>query len=662
MMFKLKNFLKGLFPQSYLDARRDLYEAKKFSTKKHFATRPSYRLIEEKDYVRQFCKITKKIGIGRSHFFVYPFDERYVRVLRKDTSRLMSVTVDYGVILESKLSNLIKKLDKNDIFSTTSREIIQNIESLQKRIWLLLKKENFEKTKSLLSFFNVMLNRKPQSLHEALQKILFYNALFWQMKHWHNGLGRLDLILIEYYEKDVNSGKLSRDEAKELIKDFCLILGKDLCAKSVSLIGDTGQYILLGGVDKNGNTVQNELTTLFIDTIAEISKPDPKLILRVSENTADNVWFHSLDCIQSGCGSPLMMNEKIIMDSMVAFGYSKDDVWNLGTSACWEPLIIGKSFDQNNPLQSIVAVSPLNEVFESIDDNVTYEELFSAFKKKFEEKILENIRNIKFDCSPLYSLFFDYCIDRKQDFSKGGATYSYHGIQVVGLPNVVNSFINIKTFVYEKKKYNIAYLKKAVKANFIGFENLNYELRNNNFTFGVNNPEIIELTNDIMDFVSSVVSRQKINGTDIKVGFSSPKYITLGKVTNASLDGRKKGEPLAVHISPISAGVDFAEVCDFASHLNYNGNRLNGNVVDFIVSPSYIKSKEKFMFILKDAFNKGVYELQLNVFDKNTLIDAKNHPEKYPNLIVRVWGFSAYFNDLPIEYKENLIARASLYE
>ena len=96
----------------------------------------------------------------------------------------------------------------------------------------------------------------------------------------------------------------------------------------------------------------------------------------------------------------------------------------------------------------------------------------------------------------------------------------------------------------------------------------------------------------------------------------------------------------------------------FASSLKYEGNRINGNVVDFIIPASYAKMPDKLVVILKHACEKGIFELQLNVLDKQTLIDAKAHPEKYPNLIVRVWGFSAYFNDLPEEYKDNLIQRA----
>lgn len=96
--------------------------------------------------------------------------------------------------------------------------------------------------------------------------------------------------------------------------------------------------------------------------------------------------------------------------------------------------------------------------------------------------------------------------------------------------------------------------------------------------------------------------------------------------------------------------------------LNYPYNCLNGNVVDFIIPLSYQKQPEKLVSIIRDAFSHGLFQLQLNMLDRQVLVDAKSHPEKYPDLVVRVWGFSAYFNDLPEEYKDNLIARAGIYE
>ena len=166
----------------------------------------------------------------------------------------------------------------------------------------------------------------------------------------------------------------------------------------------------------------------------------------------------------------------------------------------------------------------------------------------------------------------------------------------------------------------------------------------------------------MMTYIGDCVSKLTINGKPVKVGFSSPNYIAQSGNVGASMDGRRNGEPFAVHISPISAHVGIAQIIDFASQLNYTGNRINGNVVDLIIPTSYVRHKSKLKDILKHAISKGIFEMQINTLDSKTLIDARSNPDKYKHLIVRVWGFSAYFNDLPNEYKDNLIERAKMYE
>ena len=139
---------------------------------------------------------------------------------------------------------------------------------------------------------------------------------------------------------------------------------------------------------------------------------------------------------------------------------------------------------------------------------------------------------------------------------------------------------------------------------------------------------------------------------------SSPSYISDAEKIPATLDGRRQGEPFSVHISSAKA-VPTTELLSFAMKLDYNDNRLNGNVVDFFTTPSFIKQNmHKFASLLRSSFSGGIFQMQMNVVDSKTLIAAKADPTLFPELVVRVWGFSAYFNDLPEEYKDVLIARA----
>lgn len=630
--------------------------------KSGFPILPSRSLSYLDDYARQFSLIVDKVSFATQIFYVYPFDSRVLRMF--DRTLICSITVDFDKVLKSDLNELRRIIEAghDQEFKDRELKILSSIEILSSRIVKELNSINTERSHILASYFKEMLYRKPRSFDEALQKIMFYDALFWQMGHFHIGLGRLDYVLSDYYYKDIQKGALSQTEAKELLKQFVMTLGKDTIAKSLTLIGDTGQYILLGGVDANGNNVDNELTSIFLELFSEIKIPDPKLILRVNRNTSNEVWEKAVLCIRTGIGSPLLMGEKPIMEKMVNFGYNADDVWNVGTSACWEPLIIGKSFDQNNPFRSAVAMKPLNSVVLSGNNYETFESLLDAYKKEYKKELISIVCDMSFDCSPLFSLFFDDCLKRQKDFSEGGAVYSYHGAQVVSLPNTINALLNIKKYVYEKQLFTIEDCKNAIENNFVGMDDFYTLLLSNEERFGSTDNKVVELTNNLICFTSEVIQKLRCNGRPVKVGFSSPKYIEESSNFQASLDGRKYGDPFAVHISPTSSKIDITEVLDFSTKLVYKDNCINGNVVDFILPSSYVKSPDKFIGILKNACLKDVFEIQLNVMDRATLIDAKNHPEKYPHLIVRVWGFSAYFNDLPEEFKDNLIRRAEIYE
>lgn len=609
------------------------------------------------------AKAYKKLRFDTKGDYIYPYDSWTIISTPKGLSWIASITVDYQKVLESSLKDIEVELDtcSNTSFKSDELLMVKVVRSLNARIQDQLADRKDERGEVLGSYHREMLDNKPRSFDEALEKLLFYNGMFWQARHYHNGLGRLDMILNSYYQQDLSSGKETRQSIKQKLKTFVEILGKDIHAKSLSLVGDTGQYILLGGIDKNGNTVQNDLTEIFLEVFTEMKVPDPKLILRVNKETNDTVWNKAVNCIVTGCGSPLLMNEKLIMDGMVEFGYDKEDVWNVGTSACWEPLIIGKSFDQNNPLPSIIVVDALTEVLNSIKENADFESLLESTKTIISRQIKETVCDLNFCPSPLYSLFFDDCIKRGKDFTEGGAKYANHGIQICSLPNLINSLLNVKSYVYDQKLLTLVQCREAIGSNFVGHDDIRKLLLANPLKFGSADQQVVDLTNNLMDYIGKEVENYTINGEKVKVGFSSPQYIVAGKMTKASLDGRYDYDPFAVHISPMSSKIDIQEVIDFAGALHYSGNRLNGNVVDFILPTAYVKQQAKLVTILKSAMTSGVYELQLNVLDAKTLRDAKAHPEKYPHLVVRVWGFSAYFNDLPEEYKDNLIKRAEDY-
>ena len=577
--------------------------------------------------------------------FFYSIDIYKTRY-RKDIT-ISNLMLDYNKILDMSLNDY-KELLGSDKFSIDELDLINSMENLIDR------EIKLTSNKDIIDSLEGIKTRKCNSFKDALQRILFLNQVLWQTGHTLNGLGRLDQILIKYYDKN--------DKTHDLLKEFLEILHNHYHFKSGSLFGDTGQIIILGGIDKNGKYMCNDLTYMFIELMDELRLPDHKVLLRVSKNVPRDLIELSVKCIQSGIGCPLFANDDVIIPKLISFGYDKEDVYNYGTAACWEPYITGKSFDQNN-ISSISFMEPIRNLsIEDLKDVNSKEDFINLYKKLFDkyfECFINRINSLKYEKDPLLSLFTDNCIKERKDISKGGAKYNNYGFTGVGLSNIVNCIQVINKYVFIDKKYSKEEFYNIVKNNFEGYEDLRKEIKNYKEVYGKDDTDIIELTNDITEYLSKKFdSIRNPLGGKYKFGFSAPSYIDASKDFPATFDGRKYGEPFNVHISSDNCGA-YTELFNFASKLDYTVNRFNGNVIDFFVTPNFIQDNfDKFVDFLMLSIKNGFFEMQMNVVSSKILIDAKKNPEKFPNLVVRVWGFSAYFNELPEEYKNYLIERA----
>ena len=568
--------------------------------------------------------------------------------------------LDYDKILDYSLNDLknkITSIDKNIKFKDDLKYCIEAIELLIDREISGIKEESLKESLIGIKY------RKANGFKDSLQRILFFNQLMWQTGHYLNGLGRLDKILVNYYKDDIKNNKITKQEVKNLFTEFLEILHDDYYFKSNSLSGDTGQIIILGGYDDNKNYVCNDLTYMFIEILTSLQIPDPKILLRVSKDTPRKLMELSTKCIATGIGCPLFANDDIIIPRLIDYKISIKDAYNYGTAACWEPFITGKSFDQNN-LKSISFMKPLNNMLTQTDlDNIKSTndliEKYEEYLKLYLNEFINKINNIKFGYDPLLSLLTDDCIELQKDISFGGAKYNEYGFTSVGLSNVINSIMIVDKFVFNEKKYTLSEFYEIIKNNFENNEKLLKEIKLEKDRYGKDDNDIINLTNEIIKYTTKILNRYKNPlGGRYKFGLSAPSYIDESNNFPASFDGRKNGEPFGVHISCDNSN-GYSELIQFASKLDYSENRFNGNVIDFFVSPNFIIDNfDKFVDFLILSVDVGFFEMQMNVVSSKTLIEAKNDPEKFPNLIVRVWGFSAYFKDLPEEYKNYLIERS----
>lgn len=394
----------------------------------------------------------------------------------------------------------------------------------------------------------------------------------------------------------------------------------------------------------------------------ELKLPEPKTILRCSKLMPKELLKLAMESISVGIGAPLLSNDDAVIPAMVEAGYSVDDVYEYMTAACWEPLIAGKSCDANNMSHlefAVPFIEMLNhEDMESINSIEVFIECYERYLRIYIGKLLNNLSRIEFDDDPLLSLFSVESLTKNEYITKG-ARYKNIGLTGVGIGNVINSILSVKKLVFEEHKFSLIQLNDMRKENYKGHEEVIVLLKELYPCYGSDDESVVDITNRIVDVTSDEFYNHKTRGGGIfKFGLSAPSYVQASQKIAATFDGRKDGEPLIVHIS--SAGnVSTTELLSFSSKLHYGGNRINGNVVDVILQPRVlIENLDKYLSMVSIALEEGIFQLQFNVVDSETLINAKNHPEQFPHLIVRVWGFSAYFKELPEEYKDILISRA----
>jgi len=493
-----------------------------------------------------------------------------------------------------------------------------------------------------------------KNLKEALQMILFWNQILWQSGHRLNGLGRLDKVLDKYE---------ITDNSKDLILDFLRTIHYCYDFKSNVIKGDIGQIIIIGGLEEDGSYFRNKYTDLFIECLSELRLPDPKILLRASKNIPIDLMELAVKSISTGIGSPLISNDEVIIPLLEDFGYEKADSFNYGVSACWEPLSIGNSLEQNN-LSDIEFGGCINETL--IDNNLLkckkFDDVYELFLEKLKNKILliiEQLNNYVWEEDELVSSLMNLT---NIDISKGGTKYNNYGILSTGMSSAVNSLLNIKRFVFEEKKYTLSEIQSIIINNYPNEHDV--QVFNKNIEgYGIDNSNTILLTNKIIKYSEDILSKYKnYLGGKVKFGLSSPNYLGIGSKIGATLDGRKSNMPFPTHISR-DKGDSLTEIVGFASKLSLSGISSNANVVDILIQKNMIENNiDKFIQYILGGIYSGIFQMQINVLSYAQLVDAKKHPEKYNNLIVRVWGFSAYFNDLPEEYKDNLIRRAKEME
>ncbi|MDR2185368.1 MAG: hypothetical protein LBO80_06855 [Treponema sp.] len=508
---------------------------------------------------------------------------------------------------------------------------------------------------------------KPASFLEALQFLRFIHYCLWCNFNYHNTFGRFDQYLYPYYKEDIDRGVLTREDALELVEEFFISCNRDSDLYPGIQQGDNGQSMVLGGLNPDGSDSYNDLSELCLEASLELRLIDPKINLRVSKNTPIERYHKGSILTKQGLGFPQYANDDIVVEALKRWGYAEQDAYNYVVAACWEFIVPGAGMD----IVNINGLSFAGTIVAAIDRHEewnTFEELMGIVREEINiraEKIIDSTRNIYMEPAPFLSLMMDGCVEKGMDISLGG-TYNNYGIHGTGLSTAVDSLAAIRRYVFEDQRISKEELKELLRTNYEGREDLYTLLRYEAPKMGNDDDEVDTLADTLLGwFADALQGHRNDRGGVFRAGTGSAMYyIWHAKDEEATPDGRRRGEALACNYSPSLFSRCKGPVSIIKSFAKPNLVRVaNGGPLTIELHDSVFRSDDsirKVALFVKSFMDMGGHQMQINAVNRDKLKDAREHPENYRNLIVRVWGWSGYFVELDEVYQNHIIERMEL--
>lgn len=564
----------------------------------------------------------------------------------------------FGGVYESLKRNMHKG---DEAFARNAMRCIEEVFAYCER----LKEKAGEELRAALE---VVPYHAPRTYHQALvmMKCIIYTLRLVEIPHVT--LGRFDYYMRPFYEADRKRG-ISREELFELTEEFFISLNYDTDIYAGVQQGDNGQSMVLGGYDADGNDCFSELSEVVMDASMELCLIDPKINLRVSKKTPLERFRYATEMTKLGLGFPQYCNDDIIVPGLIRLGYDVEDAYNYAAAACWENIIPGRSFDIPN-FGNVVFPKCVNKAIEKSNGDESFEGLLGLVISCLEENVDAAIdwANSKIEIivpHPYFSLFIDDCIDLVCDYSEGKMKYFNIGFHGVGISTAADSLAAIKKTVYEDKIFTLSDVKKALEANFEGYEDLRKKLASCP-KMGNNDDYVDGFLSFLLDNAEkSLCDKKNIRGGFFRLGTGSAQgYILKAKECGASADGRFSGEPFACSFSPSIGAKIAGPLSVIKSFTKFDLKRVvNGGPLTMEIHENTFRNEDGMMkvaMLVKSYIEMGGHQLQLNSINRERLIEAQKKPEEYQNLIVRVWGWSGYFTELDVEYQNHIISRTVL--
>ena len=558
--------------------------------------------------------------------------------------------------------------------------------------------ENEERRAQLLVLSDIFTRvpAKPaQTFYEAIQSMWFVQfalALIDDITL----TGHPDRYLYPYYQADLAAGRITREFAMQLIEQ--------LYFKHNELYDSWPASLMVGGVDREGKPVWNELTYMCIEAIRTTGLINPSVSVCYTEDMPEDLLRLCMEIIAQGYTRPAIFNDRVVQRGLRDAGVSEEDARDYIHSTCVEitpiaaanilvatpyvnlckafeyilyekakPYTVGLLTHNIGPGWGGVEQNPYlaHDVDFSLDDLDTWEKFLSLFKTVIAEIIASHVGGVlwltelrrRYSASPLASAFLNDCIARGQDAAVGGTRYNFNYPNFPGIINVIDSLSAIRQLVYEEKRLTLRELGRMCRSDFADDEAMRQYIINRTAKFGNDDASVDTLAVDIYNFIDGEVKKytSSIGGTTHPSYFAYVVHGQMGYITDATPDGRHAGHALSEHFGAVGGMDKNGPTAVMHSIAKLDQSKGIGGIAtnyrfakNFITAPNGNAAVCSF---IRTFMENDCFEIQFNVIDKKDLLDAREHPENYRTLLVRVAGYSDYFVNLAENVKDEVIAR-----
>ncbi len=627
---------------------------------------PGHTVADDKIYKNGFLDFKREIEEEIKNLDFFNDNEAYER---QEQLKAMAICCDALIIYAKRYADKALELSKNEEDLIRKKEL-ENI---------------------FMTCTNVPAN-PPRNFHEALQMYWFVHlGVITELNTWDSFCpGRLDQHLYPFYKKGIEDGTLNYERAMEILECFWIKVNNQPAPPKVGItLHESGTYtdfcnINIGGVTPNGSNGVNEVSYLLLDVIENMKILQPSTNVQISRKNPDQFVKRAVEVIRSGMGFPSVFNADAVLQELLNQGKSVIDARCGGTSGCVEVGCFGKEayiltgyfnlvkileISLNNGIDPITgkmlgAESGNPAEFNSFDD------LLEAFKRQLNYFIDIKIRGnnlieklyANYMPSPFMSVIIDDCIKKGKDYNAGGARYNTKYIQGVGIGSITDSLASIKYNVFDKNNITMKELLEILKLNFERHEKYRQLFLNKTPKYGNDDDYADDIMLSVFDtFYNAVNGRPTMTGGTYRIEMlPTTCHVYFGSVTGATPDGRRASEALSEGISPVQGADRKGPTAVIKSASKMDQLRTGGALLNQKFTPQVLEGDEgleRVKDLIRAYFKLDGHHIQFNVISREILKDAQKNPEKYKNLIVRVAGYSDYFNNLNEGLQNEIIAR-----